>query len=72
MSFRKFSEVLTSVSQNMVDNVSMLLCGVCEIASRQYRILQGVVDTVKVSTNIGIDVYLLPIPFNTSCQWIQR
>ena len=68
MSFRQFSEVLTNVSRNVVDNVTMLLCGVYEITSRQDRILQGAADTVKVLTNIGIDAYLLPISFNTNSQ----
>ena len=35
----------------------MLLCGVYEIALRQDRILQGVANTVKVLTNIGIDAF---------------
>ena len=52
----------------MADNVTMLLCCVYEIALRLDRILQGVADTVKVLTNIGIDAYLLPIPFNTNRQ----
>ena len=66
--FKAILRSLANVSKNVVDDVTMLLCGVYEIALRQDRILQGVADTVKVLTNIGIDAYLLPIPFNTNRQ----